>query len=247
MCHFSVGHPGHCLFLDTASVRMESFRNIFTGAGFIPVLNAVNLENMRLNSYKSAGFKSQFLIDDSGSEKITLIYFWEPSCENCKLSLGQLDTIAASKSYKNITFQFVAIQDSDLSQAKQTFAQMHLKSNFLWDELGAAAERLAVFGVPGAVVAGSNGDILARVNGDVAPDTPGFDVLIKSLDSMAQQGAGRTIHQAMLSELPVNKDSLQEISVSSLVLGSLFLCLVMTLAVVFVVTIFRHRKLLMGE
>ncbi len=186
------------LFVNTASfgeaprvARSLSF--VLEGAGLVPVLAPVDVPRLPL-AYWQRGFDRSTLgsteIKPSGA-LADLTYFWMADCEPCKVGLRELARLDAQEEWKPILGIRVVAVESDVSSF---FGDDLVASGWTRETLvdlnGGLAERLGVLGSPGVVVSDAESHVIARFNGDVAFDSPGFELFMGTLKAFKKTKSG---------------------------------------------------------
>ena len=121
------------------------------------------------------------------SPKVTLIYFWMPGCENCTEGMNELQQLSQTPRFPpNLQISFMAYNVDITQSVADDMAAAHLAGPVYVDTNGAIAERLAVLGSPALVLVDEQGTVVARFNGEVEFDSPGFDLLLSKIGSAAQ-------------------------------------------------------------
>ena len=140
--------------------------------------------------------------------KVSLIYFWMPGCENCISGMNELQRVSVSERFPtNFQVAFVATEIDVTQSVADDMNSAGLAGPVFVDSKGAIAERLAVLGSPALVLVDEKGTVVARFNGEVEFDSPGFDLLMSKIKSYGdtqsvQPGsARRTLADAIRSEV----------------------------------------------
>lgn len=187
---------------------MLTLQEAIRQAGLIPVDAGVHLENYLYNvlSRDSQGNISiaeplaqltmrpwenapvgAAVNSPSAVPKVSLIYFWMPGCENCIAGMNELQRVSTSKRFpSNFQVAFVATEIDVTQSVADDMNSAGLAGPVFVDTKGAVAERLAVLGSPGLVLVDEKGSVVARFNGEVEFDSPGFDLLMSKIKSYGE-------------------------------------------------------------
>ncbi len=199
---------------------MITLKDAILGTGILPVEAEVRLDNFAL-PYLSANAQGKYEYQtklqsevlrpwDNGltknlanqKEKLSLLYFWNSTCENCRDGLLSLDSWAHNARLPSqLQIKLIAYDEDTSDSVADIGNVLKLTQPLYIDESGGIAERLAVLGSPGVVLLDEVGRVVGRMNGDVDFDSPNFEIFLGrlALEPIAQ---GHTpLHQKIFSEV----------------------------------------------
>jgi thioredoxin-related protein len=177
----------------------RTMSDVFQGAGLVPVQAEVLLPHLTLK-YWSPQREGELLekeVKPSG-KALDLFFFWMPQCESCFESMKDLARVSQDPRWQAVLkIEAVAMETDLTAYLKKSAEDTHWPQGFLVDAKGGLAERLAVLGAPGVVISDKNGNIVARFNGDIDFQSPGFELLL----SRVRQVQSQAITEVMKSEV----------------------------------------------
>jgi hypothetical protein len=160
---------------------------LLQGAGLIPVEAAVAVPVLTLGSWRRGNATDAVVpVETRPSGALAdLYFFWMVDCEPCREGLDALSRLDADPSLASVVSIRVVAVDTDISSFYgNDLAASHWKRETFVDSKGGFAERLGVLGAPGVVLSDADGRVIARFNGAIDFESPGFELLTSTLKQM---------------------------------------------------------------
>lgn len=199
---------------------MITLKDAILGTGMLPVEAVVQLDNFalpflkandqgkyeyqtKLNSEVLRPWDSQLKgeLSNQGA-KISLLYFWNSTCENCRDGLLLLDSWARnSRLPVQLQIKLIAYDEDTSDSVADIGNVLKLTQPLYIDESGGIAERLAVLGSPGVVLLDEVGRVVGRLNGDVDFESPNFELFLGRLALEPVEKGQLPFHQKINSEV----------------------------------------------
>lgn len=171
----------------------KSLEFALRGAGFIPVKADVSVPVLALQTWTPFRPNDFAPVESRPSGALAdLYYFWMPGCESCFDSLHDLASLKSDPSLFGVLGIHAVVVESDLTaQFSADAAAAGWTHDVLVDGMGGFAERLGVLGAPGVLVGDSAGKVVARFNGEIDFDSPGFELFVAHLKNLAKDVAAQ--------------------------------------------------------
>jgi thiol-disulfide isomerase/thioredoxin len=110
---------------------------------------------------------------DAFRGKVVVLDFWATWCAPCRTEFPSLDRLQGEMGGKDVVVVAVSLDRGGMKAIDRFYDQMHVAhlDKFV-DTDGDSARRLGVFGLPTTLVLDRSGREVARVEGEVAWDSP---------------------------------------------------------------------------
>jgi hypothetical protein len=160
---------------------------VLKGAGLLPVEAVVDVPILRVDTWTPGQPSEERGTQDTrpSGAVADLFYFWMADCVPCRDGLSELARLDADPALRDVLRARLVVVDADVS----TFFGNDLvasgwRRETLVDTAGGFSERLGVLGSPGVILSDAGGRVVARFNGEIAFDSPGFELLLAKLKSL---------------------------------------------------------------
>jgi thiol-disulfide isomerase/thioredoxin len=197
---------------------MKTFQEALVGAGLIPVETDVYVANNLLGVIDPRTFVQKRVAgefpttalrpweqDLSLPKKNTLLYFWFPECENCRIGLTSLNRLFEDKKFPdNLQLVNVAFGTDATQLIVDEMNALKLSMKVYLDPSGGYAERLGVLAAPSVALLDTEGKVVARFNGELDFDSPGFDILLSKIahsNDLLKNGQTLTLQDLLRTEV----------------------------------------------
>jgi len=167
---------------------------ILQGAGLVPVAADVDVPVMRISAWINGMPRDTYRpaeVRPSGA-LADLTYFWIAECDPCKDGLADIVRLQSDRSLDGVLALRTVVVDTEFPTFFGEDARaLGMKDEVLVDTQGGFAERLGVLGAPGVILSDVDGKVVARFNGAIELDSPGFELLLATLKNIAKDASGR--------------------------------------------------------
>lgn len=183
-------------------------------------------------------------------ERVTFFYFWMPGCDNCIEGMRALTDVSSSARFPELLrTAFVAYETDGLTQrVADDIKAARLKGPVYIDLKGGLAQRLGALGSPALFLADEEGKVVARLNGEISFDSPGFDLLLATIrdyqagqQQLDKNSAAPGLSERLRAEV-ATKSSPRVTFLSIPIFGWIFVGALLVVCYCMIKSVMRQRK-----